>query len=328
MCGICAVISKTNITKPQFEQFKELLVYTQVRGTDATGYAYNDGTNLTVYKGPSKASEFVKDMKHFGGNILMGHTRAKTKGSENNNDNNHPILYNNFMLVHNGCCSNDDEVFKKFGMKRNAQVDSEVIVALIDYFHQKGSSIEDSIEKAFEELSGGFACLLMHAHYPNKLWMWRTSNPISVTETESGLMIASTDSILEHTLKVEEKQVITTKSAIVRDLYIYTIENGEIKTQKIANKIPFKPSVYRGYSQSWENHEYNNWNQDWRNKVHSTHREHDEYGRHGGYFGYFPDVENIEDGEDNCQKIDSQRNLFDKTLIALGYKYYNGRFSA
>lgn len=63
------------------------------------------------------------------------HTRAWTKGSPVNPNNNHPIRVANIVGVHNGGVWNDDELFAELGIldRRIGHVDSEAIFAALAY---------------------------------------------------------------------------------------------------------------------------------------------------------------------------------------------------
>ena len=51
----------------------------QVRGTDATGIAYNFNDRLRIYKRPLPARKMKIHIPH-GVNVVMGHTRMTTQG--------------------------------------------------------------------------------------------------------------------------------------------------------------------------------------------------------------------------------------------------------
>ena len=70
-----------------------LAVQSEVRGTDATGYAYCSGGRLHIYKQPLPARRvplFVPSDAW----VIMGHTRMTTQGSARKNRNNHPFRGN------------------------------------------------------------------------------------------------------------------------------------------------------------------------------------------------------------------------------------------
>lgn len=104
------------------------------RGQDATGVArISRRGRLKVVKDHKEAKRFLKDHKGVGhgAKTLLVHTRAKTQGSQYKNDNNHPIQWGPVVGVHNGWINNDDVMFRDFGWKRNAEVDSEALFAAI-----------------------------------------------------------------------------------------------------------------------------------------------------------------------------------------------------
>ena len=85
----------------------------QVRGTDATGIAYNFNDRMRIYKRPLPARKMKIHIPH-GVNVVMGHTRMTSQGNAQFNQNNHPFLGhvdgNSFALAHNGVLWNDKEL--------------------------------------------------------------------------------------------------------------------------------------------------------------------------------------------------------------------------
>lgn len=78
----------------------------ELRGVDATGIAYNGQERLHIYKRPLPAHK-MKFRVLSDTNIIMGHTRMTTQGSEQKNRNNHPFGGTTFALAHNGIIDND-----------------------------------------------------------------------------------------------------------------------------------------------------------------------------------------------------------------------------
>ncbi len=85
----------------------------QVRGTDATGIAYNFNDRLRIYKRPIPARKMKIHIPN-SVNVIMGHTRMTTQGNAQFNQNNHPFLGHvdgsSFALAHNGVLWNDKEL--------------------------------------------------------------------------------------------------------------------------------------------------------------------------------------------------------------------------
>lgn len=96
--------------KQKCRLIRELSIAAEVRGTDATGIAYNTSRGLQIYKRPLAAHRLhlrIPAEAH----VVMGHTRMTTQGSAKKNYNNHPffgcVKGKRFALAHNGVLWND-----------------------------------------------------------------------------------------------------------------------------------------------------------------------------------------------------------------------------
>ena len=82
----------------------------EVRGTDATGIAYNTGGTLRIYKRPVPA-HCLRFRVPEQARVILGHTRMTTQGNACRNYNNHPFsgrtAQGPFALAHNGVLYND-----------------------------------------------------------------------------------------------------------------------------------------------------------------------------------------------------------------------------
>ena len=173
---------------------RALFLQNMARGRTASGLAYVSNSGIKVIKKDTFAKTFISlpeyskvesecltfDISKSPISIL-GHCRQKTKGTEKNNKNNHPIICGNVVGMHNGCISNDDELFKIYSrmFSRNGEVDSEIIFALINHF-AKECSIHESIQKMSSIVHGSFACAMVHEMHPHVIWLFRRYNPCDV----------------------------------------------------------------------------------------------------------------------------------------------------
>ena len=62
--------------------------------------------------------------------LLLGHTRWRTRGDERVNSNNHPIRAGEVIGTHNGTIYNADYLFRRWKLRRFAEVDSEILFRL------------------------------------------------------------------------------------------------------------------------------------------------------------------------------------------------------
>ena len=131
----------------------------QVRGTDATGIAYNFKDRLRIYKRPIPARKMKIHIPN-GVNAVMGHTHMTTQGNAQFNQNNHPFLGhvdgNSFALAHNGVLWNDKELRAEENLPlTSVETDSYVAVQLLE---QQKTLDFDSLQ-SMAEAGRGFICL-------------------------------------------------------------------------------------------------------------------------------------------------------------------------
>ena len=197
MCGIAGVYLK----KPEagnddgMNQFADaLLCEIEPRGRHATGFvSIGWDRSVKVEKAAKPASEFVKERERFqdGVQSVLLHTRFWTKGKPEVIGNNHPVIYGTCFAVHNGSISNDDELFEKENLKRQHEVDSEVIPALLD---KHGLDHPDKIRAALEKFQGAMAIAVIDPiKNPTRLVLAKgSSSPLYIFENQNVIMWAST----------------------------------------------------------------------------------------------------------------------------------------
>lgn len=207
MCGIAGIYLNTpNDPKlpPQDEReafINGLLKGIEHRGQDATGIVavQRASTQPWLEKADITASTFIQYRRPLPeeARIVLCHTRAATKGSPTNLDNNHPVVYKTCFVTHNGHIRNDDDLFEDKKLERIAQVDSEIIPALID---KHGL---DKVHLALQQLEGGFAIAAIQPEkHPDVLVLAKGRNsPLVYLETEQGLIWASVRSAIKDAWK-------------------------------------------------------------------------------------------------------------------------------
>lgn len=205
MCGIGAF----HIVGREFCATKcarVLLRLLEVRGRDASGVAWHEESKgsieTMVMKGAIRGSDLAKQLETGAvGSTGIVHTRWATKGSPENNLNNHPIDVAGIVGVHNGHVSNDNELFSRIdkgAYVRAGQVDSEAAFAWMA--HGAGESMLSRMGK----IQGNAALLWLETgDERRRLFAARlTSSPLVLGQTEAGSVIcASTKAILDETAK-------------------------------------------------------------------------------------------------------------------------------
>lgn len=212
MCGILGISFQNGctLTNPTLAMYmlRELFQEVELRGYDASGVAYVNSDGITVFKAPMAASDLIAtkefntynreymNLSNRGTISVIGHCRAKTKGTPRNNDNNHPIVTDNIVGVHNGEIENDDVLFERFmrldtSFYRRARVDSEIIFRLIDYFantHDTGTA--GAIRQMSKLVEGSYVCAMVDRKNPYLLWLFRKIGPLVINHyQETGVIV-------------------------------------------------------------------------------------------------------------------------------------------
>ena len=236
MCGIAGFsISDKDHRKIDCQVLaKALALQIQRRGTDATGIAWSqhddEGCGVYYMKDAVAASEFVDSIdqiaKHTRTAII--HTRYATKGSPENNDNNHPIIVGDTVGIHNGSIRNDDQIIAEVGTGRTGEVDTEAIFRLID-------SCDDPFAE-FDRLEGSAAVAWLNVHEPTLLNLCRIrTSPLWVGITEGDSFIfASTEQLLRSAV-VQAGVKLKRVKEIPEGMY-FKVQNGKILDVRFEEK--------------------------------------------------------------------------------------------
>lgn len=206
MCGI-AGIKRYNETPIPDHRIKSLLLGIEHRGHDATGIALKSGASIAVYKAPETAWKVVGS-KAFGAfldkylptaDTALLHTRAATLGSPEQKENNHPLI-GDCVVVHNGVIHNHERVFSDMKWERKAEVDSDIIRAIIDY-----NGFEKSVVDDLDRLAGSAAFAALHPKWPDHMLFGRSGNPLVFSTDRNFLMWASEKNALHGALRPWQK---------------------------------------------------------------------------------------------------------------------------
>lgn len=203
MCAIFGLIDYgKNFNSRQREHIIHVLsAECEIRGTDATGFAFNSDGRLRIFKRPIPASALSVRLCD-DANIILGHTRMTTQGDQKFNYNNHPFYgkagETNFALAHNGIIYNDEILRKELNLPiSKIETDSYIAVQILEKF---GKLSEKSLAEMAEKISGSFVFTLLDER--NNSYFVRGNNPLALYKFKAGFYIyASTDEILESVIK-------------------------------------------------------------------------------------------------------------------------------
>jgi hypothetical protein len=196
MCSISGVSFAPGSTINRHRLAAALLAAGQVRGKDASGYAWSGPSGDGLYKRAIPGSRLHVGRIPSDASVIIAHTRAATHGSPTYNENNHPVESpeGDIRLVHNGVIWNHEEVREALGKKIELpEVDSSVIPAVIETF---GIDNTDLIE-------GDAACAWIDRETDDALHLARFHHsPVAYAKLYDGSFVfASTPAILAKALE-------------------------------------------------------------------------------------------------------------------------------
>jgi glucosamine 6-phosphate synthetase-like amidotransferase/phosphosugar isomerase protein len=115
-------------------------------------------------------------------NFIMLHARATTVGAAEDNFNNHPIITEPIIGIHNGTLLNEDGLFKRFeaDFERDGDVDSEIIFKLYLHFVEQGLSPKQAMSQAGSMLDGAFTGALVDMRTPSQMVMFKNARSLCV----------------------------------------------------------------------------------------------------------------------------------------------------
>lgn len=251
MCGLYGVLSYGNNIMDIAGITEALAVESAVRGTDATGIAYNYHGKLNIFKRSKSAYVINFDVpKHTA--AVMGHTRNATQGTLKFNGNNHPFQgkcgKTTFALAHNGILCNDKTLRRQLKLsKTKIETDSYIGVQLIE---SKKQFNVDSIRYMAENVEGSFSFSILDNH--DNLYIVKGDSPITLFHfpSKSVYVYASTLSILWKAL-VDTELFCELQAGMYEEIGIDDGEILEITAKGEIARENFKYDVKSSYGLDW-----------------------------------------------------------------------------
>ena len=224
MCGIFGVIaSKDNNYSKAFlnKSLRQLAWLSQSRGKDSSGLClYNQvEEEIDVLKGPLPIKKLlngkqVNDAINNAFNNIskgvftFGHARLVTNGTQLNDENNQPVVKDGIIGVHNGIVVNVDKLWEENPqLKREYEIDTEVMLALIRDFLNKDYSLQYSVITAINKVFGTVATALAFDDL-NKFVLATNNGSLYAIYNKDILFFASEHFILSQFIKKVDLSVI------------------------------------------------------------------------------------------------------------------------
>lgn len=279
MCGIVGIIGNQNIQKSLIEGLEKL----EYRGYDSAGIFILDHLNQGhLFKEVGRIAK-LKEKVDFDikAKVGIGHTRWATHGPASLvNAHPHVSPDGRFILVHNGVIENYKELQETFlsDVTLVSDTDTEVAVALIDYFAKKeGLSSKEAFRKALKHIKGSYAFGLIDTQNPDVLYAAKNKSPLLIGKGNGFNVICSdamaTLQLTNEYLEIHDGELITLTNETIsietiegeeihRDSYIADLDASDLEKGTypfyMLKEIDEQPAVIRRLIQTYqnENHEF------------------------------------------------------------------------
>ena len=192
MCGIVGYIGSSGRTKTVLCESLKRLEY---RGYDSSGICFVENGRSRVIKSEGKLENLLVKLKDCEVLSPLGiaHTRWATHGDPSER-NAHPQVSGPISVVHNGIVENCHELKDELsaaGYEFCSDTDTEIISHLIRDFTEKGNSLLESVQKAFEKIEGSYAVAVMSDTEPGKIVVTRRFSPLVIACGANECFVAS-----------------------------------------------------------------------------------------------------------------------------------------
>ncbi|CAM5574454.1 Amidophosphoribosyltransferase [Mycolicibacterium aubagnense] len=180
---------------------RRLFLLSESRGKEAAGIALASPSKLTVHKDSVSASEMLKTADYeravergaapyFGHGAAslaaLGHARLVTNGLQGIDANNQPVWRDDIVIVHNGIVVNWERLWEANpDIKPNAEVDTEVIAALIHKATLSGKDPTAAMASVFNEIEGETS-VAFFSEGGNAMWLGTNTGSIHFCSSPDG----------------------------------------------------------------------------------------------------------------------------------------------
>ncbi len=241
MCGIVGYLGRREAVPIVIEGLKRL----EYRGYDSAGVAlFSDGA-IDVVKRVGKVSTLEEALRARGlkATIGIGHTRWATHGAPSE-INAHPHLdcRSDIAVIHNGVLENYSSLKKRLlenGHRFVSETDTEVVAHLIEGLYTTGTSLDQAVRLALQQVRGTYGLVVMSRREPDRLIAARRGSPLVLGYADDGYFIASDASaLIQHTRKVTYLE--DGELAIISRNGIITKTLDDVEVRKAVEEVTFE----------------------------------------------------------------------------------------
>lgn len=239
MCGITAYSRAGRTSIPDGRRFaRAAALAIESRGQHATGFGWSDPDDAHpwYWKQRGKASRVVQNADlPIGMRTMIGHTRHATMGDPKVYVNNHPVIGEGFVLVHNGRIDNHEDLIELSGLTPRGTVDSEALPLLLTSALAAGGHPTELLEL----VEGVAAIAWINQDTGHDLHLARlSSRPMTYAYTTRGdFVMSSTPQTLAATERLAQVK-LGKFTTVPEGTYMRVVQGEIVETVKFAVNHP------------------------------------------------------------------------------------------
>ena len=159
MCGIFGIIASQDVSE---QDLKILATHARQRGRDSSGFIFSDkqGKCLTVSRADFDVLKHLKKIKFGQPSFVCGHSRLVTNGLRDNQ----PVVTGDIAVLHNGIVTNYDDIWPSLTIKRELQIDTEIINAISLDGLKKNKPLTDIAADILSLCKGTISCAVLFSN--------------------------------------------------------------------------------------------------------------------------------------------------------------------
>lgn len=264
MCGILGYCSFGNSDLEESAHrvvFERLFMLSQSRGSESSGWHARLPTvekSWTV-KAALSATDLIRhseSKRHFGQFdaaafppnkatlpfSILGHSRLVTNGASDNAANNQPVRYRHTTIIHNGIIVNANDLWEDHpGLRRTAEVDTEILAALMDAQLEEHGDLITAARHVFGAIKGTASIAALVDGFPYMLLGTNTGDLYFAYSPTSGtFLFASERHLLDDVVREADFKIhwLQQRDALVLDLCSGSIIEFSLEDTHLVEGVP------------------------------------------------------------------------------------------
>lgn len=155
MCGIFGWVSTA---APDPRHIDALVRHSQQRGSDSSGLVLLDEGVYDAYRADFAITKLLKRVSQVAQSpVLVGHSRLVTNGTSDNQ----PVVRNGICVIHNGIIVNHESIWTDLRVRRELEIDTEVIAGITEDHLTAGGCVDDIGSAVLTQVKGIVATAIL-----------------------------------------------------------------------------------------------------------------------------------------------------------------------